>query len=80
MKCIKCGKTATPVVRFGKVTGYTCEYYGKSFSVRDNGQASEKEMEILRQDQLQQIVANGNYKPLRIVVGEKLERSKYDYS
>ena len=38
MKCIKCGKTATPVVRFGKVTGYTCEYYGKSFSVRDNGQ------------------------------------------
>lgn len=71
MKCIKCERTATPVVKFGKVTSYTCEYCGRSFSIRDNGQASPEELKSLREEQFRQVMKTGTYTPLRVVLARK---------
>ena len=67
MNCIanKCNHKATPVLRFGMVVNYTCEHCGRKFGVSDHGQASQKEIEELQNEQFKQIMATGTYRPLK---------------
>lgn len=66
MNCIQCHEKATPVIKFEEVIYYICEHCGKSFSVRDDGQASQEEIEQLQQEQFHQVMKNNSYKPLRL--------------
>ena len=74
MNCPKCLKEATPdCVQFRKGTRYICEHCGKVFT--DYGQASENELEKLREQHFQQAVTMQRYKPFRMTVGEKLQQN-----
>ena len=79
MKCIanNCNRQATPVVKFGKVVSYICEHCGQTFSIRNNGQASKKEIEELQNEQFRQIMKTGTYTPIRkYITGLKQNNTK----
>ena len=80
MNCIanNCNHQATPVVKFGIVVSYICEHCGRKFGVSDNGQASQKEIKELQHEQMAQIVSNGVYRPLRLVIGGNTNVKMYD--
>ena len=78
MNCIGCEQEATPVIKFGKVVSYTCEHCGHTFSIRDNGQASQKEIEELQHEQMTQIVSTGIYRPSRINIGSNANIKMFD--
>ena len=67
MNCIKseCNHQATPVVKFGIVVSYICEHCGRKFGISDHGQASQNEIEELQNEQFQQIMNTGKYRPFK---------------
>lgn len=73
MNCIKCHREATPNLKFNKVTYYICEHCGKSFSICDNGQASQREIDDLQKEQMRQIIRYNRYKPLRLQISASLK-------
>ena len=67
MDCIanKCNHKATLAVRIGIVDIYICESCGRKFGVSDHGQSSQNEIEELQNEQFQQIMNTGVYRPLK---------------
>ena len=67
MNCInlKCNQQATPVIKFGIVVSYICESCGRKFGVSDHGQASQNEIEELQNEQFEQVMNTGKYRPLK---------------
>ena len=67
MDCItnKCNHKATLAVRIGIVDIYICESCGRKFGISDHGQASQKEITELQNEQFEQIMNTGAYRPLK---------------
>lgn len=74
MNCIQCHEKATPVIKFEEVIYYICEHCRKSFSVCDDGQASQEEIEQLQQEQFNQVMQNNSYKPLRLRLSGRIRQ------
>ena len=66
----KCGKRATIESIVNGIEHYICEYCKRKFSIRENGLATDREIERLQQSQLKQIVRSGVYKPPRFEIGQ----------
>ena len=67
MNCItnKCNRKATLAVRIGMIDIYICENCGRKFGVSDHGHASQKEITELQNEQFEQVMNTGKYRPLK---------------
>ena len=69
MNCPKCNREATYDTKFGSIKYYLCEFCNHKFGYIDDGQASQKEVDMVRRNYQQQYERHvTNSKPVREIL------------